>query len=355
MWLTIMLLVMFLLGLKAAIPSFKQAPRKKPGVESQRPSLEPRVSSVTDPNGHNASDIEGAINSGNWDWARAALQKWSYGMVGNQVSQAEKDRFKALMTRFAEKDPLYREVMGLLLPVIKQNEGILQSKIYGYAPRYDQETLRYVLYFADELGEITRLKKGNSYQLFGPVREIIIQPEEKIGQTGLTATMVINKNPIDERIAALHREATQHKESNWAAAIACLQDASDLMRRHNSHYVLDRWTRLPVFLQQAGRYEEAMQEFQRLLSEVKARVEKEAESVTLPSYRRKLEHQNFEHIYDKMRMVCKREKLPDKALEYQTLAEKHRMIVDELSALLEIERKAEYEAFLARREQLRLG
>lgn len=341
MWLTIMLVVMFLLGLKAVIHSFTRPSRKRPVVTPQRLVREPKVSSVTDPGGHHASDIDGAINSGNWDWARAALHKWSYGMVGKQVSQAEKDRFKALMTRFAEKDPLYREVMGLLLPVIQQNEGILQSKIYSYAPRYDQETLRYVLYFAAELGDLTRLKKGNSYQLFGPVKETIIQPGEKIGQTVVTATIVVSRNPIDERISELHKKATRYKDENWTEAIACLQEASDLMRRHEGNYVLDRWTRLPVFLQQAGRYEEAMQEFQRLLGEVKAKVEKEAQSVTLPSYRRKLEHQNFEHIYDKMRMVCKREKLPDKALEYQTLAKKHRMIVDELSALLEIERKAE--------------
>jgi len=346
MWLTIIILIVFLLGAKTAINSYNRPP-KKPAATPQRTSAGVRVSSVTNPDGHAASDIEAAINSGNWDWARAALQKMAYEMVGDHVSQQDKDNFKALMTRFAQKDPLYREVMGLLLPVIQQNPGILQSKIYGFAP-HDQETIRYVLYFAHELGDLTRIKKGNSYQLFGPVKETIIQPGEKIGQTIATSKIVISENPINEQIAELHKKATQYKEENWAEAIACLQEASDLMRRHGGNYVLDRWTRLPVFLQQAGRYEEAMLEFQRLLSEVKARVEQEAKFVKLPSYRRKLEHQNFEHIYDKMRMVCKREKLPDKALEYQTLAEKHRMIVDELSALLEIERKAERDVFLAR-------
>lgn len=166
MWLTIILLVMFLLGLKVAVKSFNRPPGKKPNATSLRTSAEPMVSSVMNPGGHAASDIEGAINSGNWNWARAALQKMAYEITGPHVSQQEKDGFKALMTRFAEKDPLYREVMGLLLPVIKQNEGILQSKIYGYAPRYDQETIRYVLYFAHELGGIDRQKQGRSYKLF---------------------------------------------------------------------------------------------------------------------------------------------------------------------------------------------
>jgi hypothetical protein len=164
MWLTIMLLVMFLLGLKVAINSYNRPP-KKPTAAAQRPSAGPRIASVTNPAGHAASDIEGAINSGNWDWARAALQKMAYEMVGPHISQQEKDNFKALMTRFAEKDPLYREVMGLLLLVIRQNPGILQSKIYEFAPQ-DQETIRYVLYFAHELGDIDRQKQGRSYKLF---------------------------------------------------------------------------------------------------------------------------------------------------------------------------------------------
>jgi len=167
MWLAIIILVMCLLGFKVAINSFSKPP-KKPAATPDRQTAQPRISSVTQPGGYAAADIEGAINSGNWDWARTALQKMAYEMVGDHVSQQEKDSFKALMTRFAEQDPLYREVMALLLPVIQQNQGILQSKIYGFAPGYDQETLRYVLYFAHELGHIVRLKQGRSYKLLPP-------------------------------------------------------------------------------------------------------------------------------------------------------------------------------------------
>jgi tetratricopeptide (TPR) repeat protein len=175
-----------------------------------------------------------------------------------------------------------------------------------------------------------------------------------VGPLVLTAQIEVTKHPIDLKIAELHKEATRNKESNWDAAVACLQEAAQLMRERGGNYAIDRWTRLPVFLQQAGRYEEAMQEFQRLLDEVKPRVAKETELVTLPSVRRKQVHLNFVHIYDKIRMVCKREKLLDKALEYKELAEKHQIIVDELSALLEIERDAERMAYLERREHKRL-
>lgn len=124
------------------------------------------VSSVLDANGNQAADIIGAINSGDWDWARAALQKIAYSMVGSGVTQAQKDEFKGLMIYFADRDPLYKALLKQLLPVIKREPGILQSKIYDFAPEYDQETIRYVLYFAHELGDINRVKKGRSYNLF---------------------------------------------------------------------------------------------------------------------------------------------------------------------------------------------
>ena len=124
------------------------------------------IASVLDSKGYPIGDIVGAINSKNWDLARAALQKIAYQLVGDHVSQAEKDEFKALMTKFADRDPLYRQIMHQVRPVIQSQPGIMQSKIYIHAPQYDQETIRYVLYFAHELEDIKRIKKGNSYQLF---------------------------------------------------------------------------------------------------------------------------------------------------------------------------------------------
>ena len=105
-----------------------------PKFQTKEEVKKTKVSSVLDANGHQAADIIGAINSGDWDWARAALQKLAYNMVGDDVTQAEKDEFRSLMTYFAERDPLYHALMAILLPVIREQPGIMQSKIYEYAP-----------------------------------------------------------------------------------------------------------------------------------------------------------------------------------------------------------------------------
>ncbi|QDM00821.1 hypothetical protein [Aliarcobacter butzleri] len=107
-----------------------------------------------------------AYENAKYDVLRMLLQKIAYGMVDKSVSQKDKDDFKKIMTYFANRDPLYKEIIIKLIPIIAKEEGILQSKIYPYLPQYDTETLRYVLYFAHELGDITRIKKGRSYQLY---------------------------------------------------------------------------------------------------------------------------------------------------------------------------------------------
>lgn len=103
-----------------------------------------------------------------FDEMRFHLQKIAYSMVGKNVSESEKNEFKKIMTYFANRDPLYKEVVVQLLPIISKNEGIIQSSIYSFVPNYSVEQLRYVLYFAHELRDITRIKKGRSYQLFTP-------------------------------------------------------------------------------------------------------------------------------------------------------------------------------------------
>lgn len=120
-------------------------------------------------------DIEHAWQSGNYDLARGALQKYAYGMVGPGVSEEDKARFRTVMTTFAQDDPLYREVMAKLKPVVLANPGILQSSIYTRLPEYDQETVRYVAYFGHEIGDIHRRKKGRSYELLPPGEVIDMQ------------------------------------------------------------------------------------------------------------------------------------------------------------------------------------
>lgn len=172
------------------------------------------------------------------------------------------------------------------------------------------------------------------------------------GSVTLSHSIEVTKNPVQEKIAALHREATTHKVSNWPAAVACLQEAVDLMRQHPSDYVLDRWTRLPVFMQQAGQFDEAMQEFERLLSEVEERVKQECQDRVSQAYIEYQTNRNYQTIYDKMRMVCKRQKRPDEAAKYGQHSIEYGERVEELRVIIDAEREAErrkYEKKMAAR------
>jgi hypothetical protein len=234
MWTAIVIILLVLFAIK---PS-----RKRKCSTTAKPTRSRALQQANrHPLGQSAADIEGAWASGDWDWARAALQKLAYTMTGDDVSQEQKDHFKRLMTRFAQKDPLYREIIVELLPVIQQQPGILQSEIYAHVPRHDVETIRYVLYFAHELGDLVRLKKGRSYQLFGP-GQATSEPKQKAG-----------KKPIKTK-EELHTVLVQYAEqrltqlrdpdllklrpywkyiSNETMIVPCHQEWDGLVLRHD--------------------------------------------------------------------------------------------------------------------------
>jgi Phage Mu protein F like protein len=108
-------------------------------------------------------EIDLLVSRGDWHSARAALQHAAYGML--DAPPAEKQRFTQAMCLFAKRDPLYHTVMAVVTPLVAQAPGILQSKLYPHLPSLEPEMIRYVLYYAAELGDIVRLKKGNSYAL----------------------------------------------------------------------------------------------------------------------------------------------------------------------------------------------
>lgn len=78
---------------------------------------------------------------------------------------------------FVGRDPNYRKLLSIVVPIIKDQPGVMQSEI---AKRYEsmdwsalmvanrpvaKEDIYYVLYFAERFGAITRTKKGRSYEL----------------------------------------------------------------------------------------------------------------------------------------------------------------------------------------------
>lgn len=295
-------------------------------------------------------EIERAVLAGDYGVARVWLQKYAYTVVRPEVPQAVRDRFKDLMTAFAREDPLYRDILACAHPLVAAQPGILQTALYTQLSGYDEEQVRYVLHFAHELGDLVRVKKGRSYQLFIPSRMEVCSPTHTITQVGpltVTASIVVNRNPLDERISELHKQATAYKGDNWDAAIACLREASDLMRQSNG-YPTERWTRLPVFLQQAGRFEEAMAEFERLLTEVESRIATEFDHQS-EHVRTMHVHGEYARIYDKIRMVCQRQKLKGEAEKYAKLAQENDAKYDEMRAIEDAIREKNLETRKSRR------
>jgi len=101
-----------------------------------------------------------------YDAARAYLQQIAYGMLDKNIPKSEKILFKAMITYFADHDPLYKTIIQKLYKIIQNKEGYIQSEIYKELPEYDTETIRYVLYFGHELEDIFRVKRGRSYHLY---------------------------------------------------------------------------------------------------------------------------------------------------------------------------------------------
>ena len=143
---------------------------------------------------------------------------------------------------------------------------------------------------------------------------------------------------IDHQISALHKEATSRKGKDWPGAIAALEKAAVLDAAHSRWNDMTRMVRLPTFLQQAGRFDEAMAEFDRLTERIPAYVQEHsttnnelARSATL--------HREYEILYDKMRLACKREKQHELAEKYAQKSAVHHEALGDLKELKRSKRK----------------
>ena len=116
-----------------------------------------------------------AHKTGDYHLARDLYQKIAY--YYNDFSELEKEAFTKEVANFAGDDPMYRDILRLVISQIQQaQEPILQSKLTNiikqqYGER-GAELLRYVLYYADYRDELKRIKKGRSYLLLLPTMKI---------------------------------------------------------------------------------------------------------------------------------------------------------------------------------------
>lgn len=125
---------------------------------------------------------------------------------------------------------------------------------------------------------------------------------------------------------ALQRLATQYKhDGNWDLALACLFK-SDVIRRKNKENIMNSdLLRLPLFLQQADRFEEAKRELQRIFEYL----DENTKLLIHPSHHykalliKKFNAISAEYLFDKARLIYKRQGLIDKSDEFAELSKQY--------------------------------
>lgn len=76
----------------------------------------------------------------------------------------------------------------------------------------------------------------------------------------------------DEPLAALLRNSTAFKDAGqWESAIDALYQAKKLMLTSPVNHTAETWCKLPLYLQQAGMFEQSMVEFQFLIDDLERR------------------------------------------------------------------------------------
>jgi hypothetical protein len=124
-----------------------------------------------------------------------------------------------------------------------------------------------------------------------------------------------NSGPLPAKLSdadQLLKQATEQKRhGDIRAAIQSLRQAYQQIEQGNIVYGVDPFLRLPLYLQAAGRNDEAWSEFNRLISK------------GYPNQLKNFEVQTMEHskIYDKMRLFLQRENKSDKAVQFGVLSE----------------------------------
>lgn len=120
-----------------------------------------------------------SVSGNDWDDARNIMQKIAYEITNPSHPEEQKQWFKEIMALFVSQDPVYTKTIDKLKKALVENPGLIQSSIYKHRSEPEKKMSRYVLYFADELGDIYRKKSGNSYRLYLSEDEYLQSLENK--------------------------------------------------------------------------------------------------------------------------------------------------------------------------------
>lgn len=132
------------------------------------------------------------------------------------------------------------------------------------------------------------------------------------------------RNDNDQKISELNKQATQYSSSDINKAIECLEVVWELIPNAMMNYGAKGYVRLPKFLQQAGRFDEAKQKFNELILLADYHAEQASKTHDLKEFYCPFCKELFlSEVYDAMRIVYKREKLMEDVEHFKKLSEFH--------------------------------
>lgn len=126
---------------------------------------------------------------------------------------------------------------------------------------------------------------------------------------------------IGKDFGELMKRATAFKrQGNWEDALRCCREAHVMaMSSPNGGLSEEAWTKYPLYLQQAGRYDEAMRVFRQVVDASDAIIARDLGDQ--PAFiQRGYAHNLRLIVFDKMRVAAKREKRHDDAEEFRRQA-----------------------------------
>ncbi|MDD4884493.1 hypothetical protein [Sulfuricurvum sp.] len=127
----------------------------------------------------------------------------------------------------------------------------------------------------------------------------------------------------DRETDELHKKATALKKDGLInEAIDVLYQVKERMLVSEVCYQATQWTRLPKFLQMAGRFNEAIKELEFLISDIDRRLDYYNKGISKNIINRS---KNFDlaEIYKAMSLIYKRENKKEESLKFEQLSYKY--------------------------------
>lgn len=136
----------------------------------------------------------------------------------------------------------------------------------------------------------------------------------------------MSNDALEEEVSRLLKAATaEQKGGNPDQAIKLLHRAYGLMAKSPISRSIETYLRLPLYLQKDGRFDEAMVEFDAVLSAIPAKIAREFAHCGQTTQRR-IVATDRSIVYDKMRLACQREKRPERAVMYAVFSHAERCL-----------------------------